>query len=775
MQRWEMGKRILYGTLISLLAVALLVAAYILGTMADRGEVTVVRSFEEEFQFVQVEQAFEGSDQIAVVNLDVGVELPSGRHVYHGVNAVRFPFDNFQTTSLSEARAGLEDNRFGAYIIIPANFSENVESLNAIPTRIQIEYRMSALLSGEEQKDVLYAVLRFGDMLNSGLSYMYLSSVLSEFHQVQDYSLQLMEHDQLTAESIAAIEAGDLVEMVRLPDLIRTEYNIPPLDITTNIELIGQVLMDLSDAYQGKIELNDEQLAILTNQGLMVSQELIRLISEVNAINILYDEDGDLILSDGQIALVNMLIQFNDNLLDVQVPGIRSTLSTVLNHSDYFREVLERSIGEHLDNLNRRIDQFPDPMPSLLVEGNSDDGFDIVSSEDNDNILLGFHLVSTPAYIDPGYQEAFSIIMDALLSSLNQPVEDVLASVDASEILSLSGLTPTQLLASTSSIPVEPHEARIDKYGEIEEVNNYILDPFRDFEYNVLTIENFRYNPYYFDTDGDQVVDEYGVGLTLEDLLDRFNDFIQARIDSLGGDIQGIYIPDVEEIVDTQVVVPLVNSAVQAQTTMTDRQQDEISLINTHVGHIGGFSPVSDAGVVGAAMSQVTANVNEMMNSIFENNLEHVELTMEVYSNTEEFVREVREAIFEATEVAHLLVEEGVLEAQELSYYLSNINQEVLEEFTRRLPYTRLGTVEFSTAYQFMVRPMELQRLDDGTSRQVAVRDGGPLPNIPQIIAPDRLDGFWRWYPVIFAATALIVGAAMVYLGRKKSKKGDEF
>ena len=774
MQRWEMGKRILYGTLISLLSVALLVTAYILGTMADRGEATVIRSFEEEFQFVQTEQGFEGSDQIAVVNLDVGVELPSGRHVYHGVNAIRFPFDNFQTTSLSEARAGLEDNRFGAYVIVPANFSENVESLNAIPTRIRIEYRMSSLLSGEEQKEVLYAVLRFGDMLNSSLSYMYLSSVLTEFHHVQDYSLQLMEHDQLTAESIAAIDPGDLVEMVRLPDLIRTEYNVPPLDITENIELIGQVLMDLSDAYQGKIELNDEQLAMLTNQGLMVSQELIRLISEVNAINILYDEDGNLILSDGQIALVNMLTQFNNNLLNVQVPGLRSTLATVLNHSDYFRDVLELSVNLHHDNLDFRIGQFPDPMPSLIIEENSNDGYNIVSSDDV--ILLEFHLITTPAYIDPGYQAALSIVMDALLSDTNRTVGDALADVDASEILLLSDLTLNELLASTSNIPVEPHEAEIGKFGDIESVNNYMLDPFRYFEEYVLTIDNFRYRPYYFDyVDGEQKVDENGIGLTLEDLLDRFNDFIDVRIYNLSGDIQGIYIPDVEEIVDTQVVFPLVNSAVQAQTTMTDRQQDEISLINTHLGHIGGFSPVSDAGVVGAAMSQVTANVSEMMNSVFESNMAHVELTMEVYSNTDEFVREVREVVLEATEASHLLVEEGVLEAQELSYSLSNINQEVLEEFTRRLPYTRLGTVEFSTAYQFMVRPMEMHRMDDGTRRQIPDRDGGPLPNIPQIIVTERMDGIWLWFPLIFVATALIVGISMVYQGRKRSKKGDEF
>ena len=530
-----MGKRIVFGVLISLLSVTLLVAAYVLGTMANREDVTVIRSFDEEFQFVQAIQRPEGSDQIAVVNLDIGVELPSGEHFYHGVRAIRFPFDNFQMTSLGEARAGLEDNRFGAYVIVPANFSENVESLNARPTRIHIEYRLSSLLSGEEQKELLYAVLRFGDMLNADLSYMYLSSVLREFHEVQDYSLQLMEHDQLTAESIAAIEPGDLVEMIRLPDLIRTEHNVPPLDVAENINLIGQVLIDLSDAYQGKIELNNEQLALLTSQGLIISQELNRLISEVGAIDILHDEDGNPILSVGQTALVDLLTRFNDDVLGLQLMGMDGALALVLIQSDYFREALERSVDVHLDNLSDLIELFPDPMPYLMAVQNASGGYNILGNDGQ--LLLSFNLIPESVYIDPGYQQALTEVMGVLLGDFDRTVGDALALVDEAEIFSLSGLTLDQLLASISNIPIEIQEAEIDKVGDIENVNDYMLDPFREFE-EELTIENLRYRPYYFDEDGVQERDENDVELTLEDLLDQFNDFVRDIIILLGDSVK---------------------------------------------------------------------------------------------------------------------------------------------------------------------------------------------------------------------------------------------
>lgn len=82
-----------------------------------------------------------------------------------------FPTSALSFTSLKEARVELQNNQFEALIIIPPDFSQNVENLNKMQTQIALEFDISELLSGVEQRDILYTVLRLGGILNTNLSY----------------------------------------------------------------------------------------------------------------------------------------------------------------------------------------------------------------------------------------------------------------------------------------------------------------------------------------------------------------------------------------------------------------------------------------------------------------------------------------------------------------------------------------------------------------------------------------------------------------------------
>lgn len=77
------------------------------------------------------------SQGVAVVNLDTGIS-DGNTQVYYGEQIINFPNDNFIYTSLEDARNGIEEGRYGAYIIIPSDFSENVESLNTVPAAFAV-------------------------------------------------------------------------------------------------------------------------------------------------------------------------------------------------------------------------------------------------------------------------------------------------------------------------------------------------------------------------------------------------------------------------------------------------------------------------------------------------------------------------------------------------------------------------------------------------------------------------------------------------------------
>jgi hypothetical protein len=765
-----MKKKILYGVL-AITFIGLLVGAYTVGAMTNNVERRVnLTNQEERLQLVQVAQ---GSDQIAVVNLDVGVELAGGEHAYHSTQAVSFPFDNFQFTSLSEARTGLEDNQFGAYIIIPADFSENVESLNAIPTRILLEYRLSSWLTGEEQRDILYAVLHFGDLLNADLSHMYLSSILTEFHQVQDASLLLMNHDLLTANAIDAIQAGDLVEMIRLPNMERTEFDVPPLDVTGNIELIGQVLSDLSDAYQGNIELNAEQLALLTEQGVQIIQELARLINEINEIELVYDEDGYAVHAAGQQALISMITQFNTNLLEGPFGRVSTDLNTISSQLDYVEGIFNRSITVHNNQLAGRIafPVIPQSLSTTIVNGNV-----VIRGGDQDLLTIG--LIATPsANVEVGYLQALAATIGIIMNNPDLTVAEAIAAANSNGTFITSNFTSAEALLNsvgTVPVPIVIQGTEVDEIsGRIYDVHNHMVSKIRNIHIATFTVGNLGYRPYYFDVDGNRVIDQdTGAELTIFNLFDDLSDFVSTVRSDLGA-IQGINVANVTDIVENQVVSPLVDRTTQVKATMTNRQQEEIRLIGVHQGQIGAFSPVSDAGIVGTAMSSISGTTTEMVTNILENNQAYMEITRDVFTNADEFVREVHATIIEATEASHLLVEEGLSEAQELSYSLSSLNREMLEDFSTRLPFTRLGTVEFTTAYEFIVRPMLIHQLGETTVQTMTSESESTAATTTPVVTANRSNNIWLWIIPISIILALIAALSIALQKRNKRKEDD--
>ena len=65
------------------------------------------------------------------------------KKVNYADKIVQFPSSSFEYSSLEEARTGLANGKYGAYIIIPAGFSQNVVSLNTTPQAAQLEYALN--------------------------------------------------------------------------------------------------------------------------------------------------------------------------------------------------------------------------------------------------------------------------------------------------------------------------------------------------------------------------------------------------------------------------------------------------------------------------------------------------------------------------------------------------------------------------------------------------------------------------------------------------------
>lgn len=270
---------------------------------------------------------------IAVVNSDTGTYV-NDEYMNYASRLLDFLDENYVITNLEAARTGIEDGTYAAYILIPSSFSENLVSLNTKPVKVSLEYAINGSLVEERRVETVYRIVDFERNLNSEMSYMYLSSILDEFHDVQDGAQVIMDNDRKEIDVISAIQPVDLVEMVPVPELVRVENSIEPLDVTDYNGKNTELISEIDNSYTYFLNLSEKDLAALKDQGSQLTEQWNQTENMVQSIKIHTDEEGDLIYEKGLEEIEEWLLEYNTVLLtekEDEVEEKAEELSAFLN------------------------------------------------------------------------------------------------------------------------------------------------------------------------------------------------------------------------------------------------------------------------------------------------------------------------------------------------------------------------------------------------------------------------------------------------------------
>lgn len=260
------------------------------------------------------EQKEKESVKIAVVNLDEGVPQ-DGSWVNYAEELSRFPSMDFEYSSLEAARTGLKTGKYGAYVIIPAVFSQNVESINTIPQVSQLEYAVDHSCSGRRQYELLYNVWSYIDSLNSRLSYMYVDNILREFHDAQDGAERVMENDQRDMAAMDRIMAQDLVALQKIPEMPLEEAMPETLDISGFTARSCMLEETLDKEYESALQGIRNEVDSLSADGAILSKRLEELAGQASKINITVDGNGEDIAKKAEDELRSELERQSENML----------------------------------------------------------------------------------------------------------------------------------------------------------------------------------------------------------------------------------------------------------------------------------------------------------------------------------------------------------------------------------------------------------------------------------------------------------------------------
>lgn len=237
-----MKKKIIRISMMITLLIATLISGYFFGVHWEQKEAG--RQLEE-----QREREREAGLKIAIVNMDEGVSKGES-NLQYAAQLLPYAGVEYTLTGLQDARTGVENGFYSAYVVIPPNFSQTVYSINTEPSVSNLTFTISSKISPEKREQAIQNLETLSENLNNNLTKVYLSSILKEFHDVQDVSETILANDDKDAKLLDSIDAGSMIAMVEVPELTQVENDINPLDLTQQYNNGNRLIEDFGSAYQ---------------------------------------------------------------------------------------------------------------------------------------------------------------------------------------------------------------------------------------------------------------------------------------------------------------------------------------------------------------------------------------------------------------------------------------------------------------------------------------------------------------------------------------------
>ena len=646
------------------------------------------------------------SKRIAVVNLDEGVSK-KGKRVNYAERISRFPGTNFEYASLEAARNGLKSGRFGAYIIIPAVFSKNVESINTMPQVSQLEYAVNKSCSGETQYELLYSVLSYLDSMNNNLSYMYVNNVLKEFHEAQDSAENIMENDARDKAAIDRIKPQDLVALVEVPQMRQEESTAEVLNLSGYTAKNTELADAIDEEYLRCVHDIQSQIAGLQEGGTALSGLLKELSAQAAEIQITVDEEGESITERAEAELADELSKQARDAPDRE--SISSQLKDLKDTNEELKRRLEQSNRIYYTNLTAEIKEIRQQYLSDIQQ----------------NL--------------PAFQLEYDTQGNLVLTLEQEEQEKDLPSITFSYAEDTGELTYSGDPGTLTDY-IREECAQADSAWELTGEPGLLYD------------------------DEDQpVLDEQGNQRLCASVADESS----GQIDFLLKEVEEAKDLDEERIkalVKREYIEPVEGNAENVKKELMQRYGEETASVTAYQEQLASFCPQVSDQFVTRNMDELVRNHTLMQEALTKNNLEHKEYADKTAKAAEEHVTRLKEQIEEAKEKSDEAVEDGLSEAKKIKEETSLVNQTVLDHFSCKLLYTRLGSAENTQVCQFMASPI----MTADQSRETAA--GGVVQYVKERV--EKEDYKFPWTAVsVMAGLVVLALAAQIVLDIRRGKQ----
>lgn len=246
---------------------------------------------------------------IAVVNADSGVTV-DGEYINYASKLMNYPDVNFTTAGLTEAREGVENNRYAAFILIPGTFSSSIQSINTQPQKAEVTYAVNQNLREDAKIKVVNDIHNFILGLSTNISYIYVDSILKEMHSVQDDSKSIMENDTKDMEAVNSIEEKELIAETDYVPIEIVETEIEYMDLGDDFSEADKTVDSLITSYEESVSEAEKAFSGIKDNSKTVTDSANSAADVLLAVDILADKDGNSVYEQGETNLSNYADQY---------------------------------------------------------------------------------------------------------------------------------------------------------------------------------------------------------------------------------------------------------------------------------------------------------------------------------------------------------------------------------------------------------------------------------------------------------------------------------
>ncbi len=622
------------------------------------------------------------TDRIAVVDLDLGTDV-NGEHTEYASSLLTDNTGTYEITSMETARTGLASGEYAAYIVIPSNFSECVVSLlDHSPEKAALQYALNENLDESVQKQVILDVLSFHEKLSDSVSFMYTDSILKEFHDAQDTAEGIMKKDQRDLEALESVQPEDLTAMLTIEPAENAQLTRDPLDIgsyTNEQANTVQTIRRMIDAGEERIgnrseELRGQAAGLGTDlNGIteafsdihfseQVRKELLETLTQEGAE---YDSD----LNQYETDLLALLEEVRWNVQ----PGLEA-----MDHIRAFNEQLpdvKKNLASLLVQEIRKNTEEP-PLPAMTITADGAGYLHVLLDGAPEESVIEIPYTETGEPADPegeGTGTVSRLDEEALAAQLQNAWNEQLASAD---------------LTAETSLTEEQAEALID--SQIKEVpEEYGCEAVEEGDPETVTLDALKEHIMQSDEDVETFITP---GEDEEDppLLIRRMDW-----EKLGETLEDTYQEDAQSAGEH-----MAHSVASAEQS-----------VHNFVADMGSYHPENEInqGEIMNQQSEIMRSASLLSTLVAQRDRQSDENLLAINQANQKNVEQLRNTLTTLNQYSNEKVKSGLASVKNQKQETVQQNRESLTELTQQLPYTRLGSLEYTEAYRFIVSPTALK------------------------------------------------------------------